>query len=587
MRMPTRWWRPWSLVMLVLVGTTVSGSTEQPANLLENPSFEHTWSRAGSDEHLVTGWQLFLAEYPHRPDPPFGRTGSSCFVVRHDGGEFSSWRGFGQSVFVTHDESALELHLEAYIAGYRLAGPAAIAMDIEFVDGTFLMDQAAHSKVGTFGWQKLEVNVPASKPIRTIFVFGVSESLTQSAAFFDDFSLTARPVPKGSTPADSRLPCPPSHACWGSVALPVEPDFIKRARTDFPHDGITLCTQMTVDRTHLLPHISRNWGGPMSVVIFVREEKEDLVALQKLAASSQSVQDWISVHLVHNVTAMFDYPINLLRNVAWEFAPTDLVFNVDADFVPGPGAQDSLVRTWRSLVGDAEAAESPYDPEKLALVVPAFEFRPDYKPKRYTVQAGDTLSAIAESHGMKVEVIMAMNAISNPDQISAGQHIYVNDVTRGGADETHLVPASKAALLDLLRRHRAQPVHKDKFFEAHRNTRYGQWRAAEAPYVAQPGPSYEPYMVVDRRAPHYCPRFVGYGLDKVSHSHELGLVPGFKLMVEPTTFVMHINHGVADWAHPHTQNRTRVYASWYGFIYSSERQYGGGEFYTGPSLLSE
>lgn len=50
--------------------------------------------------------------------------------------------------------------------GYQLVAPAAIAMDIEFVDGTFLFDQAAHSRVGTFGWQKLEVDVPASKPIR-------------------------------------------------------------------------------------------------------------------------------------------------------------------------------------------------------------------------------------------------------------------------------------------------------------------------------------------------------------------------------------------------------------------------------------
>lgn len=58
-------------------------------------------------------------------------------------------------------------------------------------------------------------------------------------------------------------------------------------------------------------------------------------------------------------------------------------------------------------------------------------------------------------------------------------------------------------------------------------------------------------------------------------------------MVAAEPFVVHIDHGVAKWGQSHSQNRTRVYAGWYGFIYSTEKAYGHGQFYTGPSLLQE
>lgn len=94
------------------------------ANLIENPSFEQTWSRDGESQRFVTAWQMFMMEYDHLPDPGFGRTGESCFVMRHeDAGD--PWRAVGQSIFVTQ-KTPLQLELSCWVAGARppCRGPA-------------------------------------------------------------------------------------------------------------------------------------------------------------------------------------------------------------------------------------------------------------------------------------------------------------------------------------------------------------------------------------------------------------------------------------------------------------------------------
>ena len=43
----------------------------------------------------------------------------------------------------------------------------------------------------------------------------------------------------------------------------------------------------------------------------------------------------------------------------------------------------------------------------------------------YLVQQGDSLSAIASSFGVKVDVLMAANGITDPDKIQAGQKLII------------------------------------------------------------------------------------------------------------------------------------------------------------------
>lgn len=70
----------------------------------------------------------------------------------------------------------------------------------------------------------------------------------------------------------------------------------------------------------------------------------------------------------------------------------------------------------------------------------------------------------------------------------------------------------------------------------------------------------------------------------MSHLAELSLHPGFKLLVSPSSFVVHADHGTAPWAQGRRQNMIRVYASWYGFLFTAQKHWGGGDFYGGPPL---
>jgi LysM repeat protein len=52
----------------------------------------------------------------------------------------------------------------------------------------------------------------------------------------------------------------------------------------------------------------------------------------------------------------------------------------------------------------------------------------------YEVQAGDTLTSIAEQHGMSVEKLLLNNAIKDPDQIQVGTHLHLSNQQFVGKD---------------------------------------------------------------------------------------------------------------------------------------------------------
>lgn len=60
--------------------------------------------------------------------------------------------------------------------------------------------------------------------------------------------------------------------------------------------------------------------------------------------------------------------------------------------------------------------------------------------KSYTVRNGDSLSKIAQRHGIRVREIVEMNAISNPN------HIRIGEVLRLPADARDVAPASSGSL---------------------------------------------------------------------------------------------------------------------------------------------
>lgn len=65
-------------------------------------------------------------------------------------------------------------------------------------------------------------------------------------------------------------------------------------------------------------------------------------------------------------------------------------------------------------------------------------------PVTYVVQAGDSLSAIAERLGTTVAEIVAANGLTNPDQIAEGQVLVIPPSTTTTAPPAPTAPAASA-----------------------------------------------------------------------------------------------------------------------------------------------
>lgn len=255
----------------------------RPANLIENPSFELTWARDADAMPMASGWQLFMVEYPHvlADATPFARSGQNAFAMYHDWSDH--WLGMGQSVFFTHSVP-LRLELACYVAGFEMSAPLALAVDIEFADGSLLMDRAVRSPTGTFGWTQLRITVPASKPIRSAERAprrrraGSPPALPAAPCSSTPRTPTTRgPTPCSTTfrctPFRSQIPqrcvhaaraarrhahasrdsqldpdlgaCPRGHSCWGDAAMEERFDWLlaENASIRDNADQITYVTQ--------------------------------------------------------------------------------------------------------------------------------------------------------------------------------------------------------------------------------------------------------------------------------------------------------------------------------------------------------
>lgn len=68
---------------------------------------------------------------------------------------------------------------------------------------------------------------------------------------------------------------------------------------------------------------------------------------------------------------------------------------------------------------------------------------PKLEDEFYLIQQGDSLSAIASSFGVKLETLMAVNGITNPDKIQAGQKLIIP--SGGAPTTTSVAPADPNA----------------------------------------------------------------------------------------------------------------------------------------------
>jgi hypothetical protein len=82
---------------------------------------------------------------------------------------------------------------------------------------------------------------------------------------------------------------------------------------------------------------------------------------------------------------------------------------------------------------------------------------------------------------------------------------------------------------------------------AHNATNYPRYLTTSEPYLAVYEFPWEPYFIADKAdLPRYDARFAGYGNDKAVQSYEMSL-RGFKFLVLPDSFVIHIEHEAGPW----------------------------------------
>ncbi len=123
---------------------------------------------------------------------------------------------------------------------------------------------------------------------------------------------------------------------------------------------VSMVTQLSFDRIHMLKRLLELWEGPISAALYV-EENSTLELLELIHNTSVFQRTNLAIHVVYKKRDLL-YPINFLRNVAWNYSNTPFVFLNDIDLLP---CTDMYVRLKRAL--------KPSFLVNSTYVVPAFQ----------------------------------------------------------------------------------------------------------------------------------------------------------------------------------------------------------------------
>uniref|UniRef100_A0A7S3CWR7 Uncharacterized protein n=1 Tax=Palpitomonas bilix TaxID=652834 RepID=A0A7S3CWR7_9EUKA len=248
---------------------------------------------------------------------------------------------------------------------------------------------------------------------------------------------------------------------------------------------VTAVTQLSVDRLKALRAFAQRWKGPISACVFIREQVDEEVMGAFLRSMSAKSASRFVISFVYALPTEGDYteyermyPINKLRNVALSAAPTDMVFLVDADFVPSPNLYPSISDedNFAQICDLMEAKRS-------VLVVPAFEI-----------------------------------------------------------EKRAAYPSTMEELRDALNGGTAHVFHEQHFAAGHSATDTPRWLYSQAPYEVKYEVNYEPYIIAKKSTlPHYDERFRGYGMNKISHLYNVA-ADGHHFFVLPGVFITAREH---------------------------------------------
>ena len=262
-------------------------------------------------------------------------------------------------------------------------------------------------------------------------------------------------------------------------------------RTDESNEGITVVTQLTVDRLPSLKAMLTAWKGPVSACVYV-SSPDDGKKLADACEDTALFKRHVDFHLLHsNGTA---YPVNPLRNVAIAAVKTPWMFLLDADFVPSASMSDFLNVIAKERVQHTQV------------------------PGKTESDNGDDVSHLLHRH--KQSENEAAAAAEAQDALQRTAYVAPAFSTDLTAAE---MPTSKEALIDKVEQKIVVPVNCVWCYGCHLGpTDFRRWYKARKSYKALYDWFYEPYVIVpsatnEDDVPRYDARFIGYGNDKMSH----------------------------------------------------------------------
>ncbi|GAB4821434.1 hypothetical protein N2152v2_008480 [Parachlorella kessleri] len=205
------------------------------------------------------------------------------------------------------------------------------------------------------------------------------------------------------------------------------------------------------------------------------------------------------------------YPFNAMRNKALQMVQTEVVFQLDVDFLVNKefGEEVGSPAGWAAL--RQQLALAP------ALVLPAFE------PNATQLQMRPTSKQHAEH----------------------GDEVLEKQLQLGKAMALEAVEAGKGWVVAKYAARELQQFAIVKFEAGHNCTQYSRWLQAQDFYEINYTNGYEPYTLMLRKhIPWFDERFRGYGFDKMT-GYLVMWHWGIRFAVHPRAFVVHVPHPVA------------------------------------------
>jgi hypothetical protein len=257
--------------------------------------------------------------------------------------------------------------------------------------------------------------------------------------------------------------------------------------------SFTLVSQLSGDRLWMVPYHCERWGltNPMSIVVFTDRPANEVKMALVLKGCSD---DQLTVQTVSNTKydpSGTEYPVNLMRNLAFSAVKTTHVVYADVDFWPSSDLYPILTNT---TVQDRLATDS-----KLAVVIPVFQM---VRMCRAYKDCKDTNIPKMPKHKKRLLWLISRRGASAFDPTNLG---------------------------------------------GHGSTKYQTWRhQPTSTFVDLPcikSNRYEPYLVVRycSELPPFQEGFTGYGKNKMTWAMQLRKV-GYQFTQLGGAFLVHYPH---------------------------------------------